>query len=323
MTFGPQGDSTGFEECAGVEHKHALCLGSEGAMAETILCPLDLHQSEAAQLVAGYAAPLAEALGATLRAVHVYDLPGYIHPDPESPAAKTYERTALGSLRERSHALTEAVAGFPEVQMLPGVPHRRITEEAVRLGASLIVMGTHGRHGLARVVLGSVAERVVRTSTVPVLTVPTSTADLALPTSLLVPDDASEPAHRALEEAKRVGERLGAKIAVVHVMPEELEEDVESAPWPWLSAELRAEYRGQARDRIVADIERVFGDETGVPLHLKHGMVPDEVLAAQSEFGADLVVMGTSGKNAVTRLLLGSAAAEVLRRSSVPVLVVP
>lgn len=58
-----------------------------------------------------------------------------------------------------------------EKMLLPGDPFEKILEAAKTAGADLIVMGTHGRHGVARVVIGSVAEKVVRHSPIPVLTV--------------------------------------------------------------------------------------------------------------------------------------------------------
>jgi nucleotide-binding universal stress UspA family protein len=72
-------------------------------------------------------------------------------------------------------AVSHKDAGIPiETHLTEGLPHERIIAVAEEVGAELIVMGTHGRTGLAHLLVGSVAERVVRASPIPVLTVPSS-----------------------------------------------------------------------------------------------------------------------------------------------------
>jgi nucleotide-binding universal stress UspA family protein len=121
----------------------------------------------------GFAIELALKLSAKITIVHAYEVPTYGYPDgiamtPE--AVDSIRRAAeTGLERVTEHARRPGL----EVQALlrQGSAWREIDAAAKEAGADLIVMGTHGRHGLARALLGSVAEKVVRSAPCPVLTV--------------------------------------------------------------------------------------------------------------------------------------------------------
>lgn len=286
-----------------------------------ILCAFDLREPEAADLLA-YAAALAAELGGSVRAIHVYDLPGTIHPDPESRSAKSYEERALRGPRTR---LDELLAAHPNVaiegDLQPGVVHRRIAEEVAQHGIELVVMGTHARRGIARAVLGSVAERVVRTSRVPVITVPSQREDLSMPPrSVLVPYDFSGVARRALEHARSLHKPLRAAIAVAHVVPTE----EGGGSGPWASPEERQRAVESSGRELTREVSEVFGPEDQVVrTRVEQGAVVDRVLQVAAELDVELILVGASGKNAVERVLLGSTTAQLLRQSPVPVMTVP
>lgn len=137
-----------------------------------ILCPVDFSDTSEHSL--RYAIDLASKLGATIELVHVYQLPSYALPDgavlvqPEIVSSLTTElerqmaelvRRYCGHGVELRGRITEGMA-FAEID--------RVAQED---NADLVVMGTHGRTGMKHLLLGSVAERVVRISKVPVLTV--------------------------------------------------------------------------------------------------------------------------------------------------------
>ncbi len=119
---------------------------------------------------------LAGKLGAAVTLLHVYSLPTYLFFDGSTwvPPA----RVAADILSESAHRLAlardaAAPSGVPiETAVEEGAPAEQIVRYAAERGFDLIVVGTHGRRGLSRLALGSVAERVVRTSSLPVLTVP-------------------------------------------------------------------------------------------------------------------------------------------------------
>ena len=140
-----------------------------------ILVPTDFSATADAALE--YAVVLAEKFGASLQLLHVLDDPfvadgmaaeAYIS---EAPALRT---AMLDDARERlrHRGLSREAAGRPlETEVLFGHGARTIAEYAAERGVDLIVMGTHGRTGFAHLLLGSVAERLVRTAPCPVLTV--------------------------------------------------------------------------------------------------------------------------------------------------------
>lgn len=135
-----------------------------------ILCPIDL--SEHAEFVLTYAAVLAGKLDARITALYAYQLAWAPYPD-DMPGDREQLEDVVRSACTRELREMALRCGHGGVRIEPtvkeGRPHEVIVEEARALGADLIVMGTHGRAGLPRVLLGSVAERVVRTSPVPVL----------------------------------------------------------------------------------------------------------------------------------------------------------
>jgi nucleotide-binding universal stress UspA family protein len=138
-----------------------------------ILCPVDF--SEGSERAVAYAASLARQLGASIELVHVWASPVYAFPDgalilgAEAVDRLTTDlRGQLDACVARHADRDLLVAG----RLVQGDSPREIVAVAKAIDADLVVMGTHGRTGLARALVGSVAERVVRTSPVPVLTVP-------------------------------------------------------------------------------------------------------------------------------------------------------
>lgn len=139
---------------------------------KTILCAVDF--SKGSERAVEEAAWLAKATGARVELLHVYQLPVLALPDgvvtatPEFVARLTNQaQEALDALRER----LEARGVQATTRLLEGNAIEIIVERAKQLDASMLVLGTHGRSGFQRFILGSTAERVVRLATVPVLTV--------------------------------------------------------------------------------------------------------------------------------------------------------
>lgn len=136
-----------------------------------VLCPVDFspHSESAVQ----FAVELAQKLGADVHLLHVYQLPVYALPDGAMMAGPEFTTKVTTELQK---ALTSLAAQFPptklDTHLVEGVPYREVVRMSDELDADLIVMGTHGRTGLRHLLLGSVAERVVRSSKVPVVTVP-------------------------------------------------------------------------------------------------------------------------------------------------------
>jgi nucleotide-binding universal stress UspA family protein len=138
---------------------------------EHILCPVDF--SDTSEFALTYAALLAKKLGARVTALHAFELSEGVFPDDAIPMRDNLMQRLGPDLDRRLSELAERCGHGAPISTLrvEGSAHQMIVEQAEALGADLIVMGTHGRSGLAHMLLGSVTERVLRTSSVPVLTV--------------------------------------------------------------------------------------------------------------------------------------------------------
>ena len=140
-----------------------------------ILVPTDFSPTADAALE--HARALARAFGAELHLVHVFEDPlltGAVTAEAYVPAAPEVRAALMQEARERlAHRVRagDADALKTTTEIITGSPATAIVDHAASAGASLIVMGTHGRGGVAHLLLGSVAERVVRAAPCPVLTV--------------------------------------------------------------------------------------------------------------------------------------------------------
>lgn len=140
-----------------------------------ILVPIDFSPSARAALE--YAAYLAGRLGAAVEVLHAYEPPGYVGPDTLAvlPIAASHQEwtETRAELERQIGALLAGIPGLPASRTLlveAGEPADTILRVASEVGADLVVMGTHGRTGLSRLLIGSVAEAVLRRSPCPVLT---------------------------------------------------------------------------------------------------------------------------------------------------------
>ncbi|HEU4533894.1 MAG TPA: universal stress protein [Polyangiaceae bacterium] len=150
-----------------------------------ILVPTDLHPSSRGAVEV--AISMARKYGATLVLLHVYAVPIYAFPDGAllSTASLASELSNAAQLGLNRAALEFGGQGVNVVPVLrEGSAEDEILAVADEEGVDLIVVGTHGRHGLKRALLGSVAESVLRDSKVPVMVVPISAAAEAARTNV-------------------------------------------------------------------------------------------------------------------------------------------
>lgn len=140
---------------------------------KTLLCPVDF--SGASEGAVRYAVDLATRLDADVELLHVYQLPTYALPDGAILARPQFVADLTTDLQKQLDGMVHRYSGH-DVKVTgvlsEGAPFAEINRVANEHGAYMIVMGTHGRTGLKHLLIGSVAERVVRTAEVPVLTVP-------------------------------------------------------------------------------------------------------------------------------------------------------
>jgi nucleotide-binding universal stress UspA family protein len=215
--------------------------------------------------------------------------------------------------------LTDDVVTSVEI----GVPAEAIRDYVDATDVDLVAMGTHGRTGVERFVIGSVAESVVRRSTVPVLTARAVGEAPNWPPleRLLCPTDGSEESFAALPVALDVASRYGAAVEGCYVVDERTKEsyyDVATALEDVVSGlEKTAE---RATDRIESAAAERGLEVTSTTLE----GLPSEAIASHAETsGADLVVMSTHGRTGLEHALLGSVTERVVRNAAPPVLTVP
>lgn len=187
-------------------------------------------------------------------------------------------------------------------------------------GIDLVVMGTHGRRGFARVRFGSVTEEVVRRAAAPVLTVRADSEPSSPQTvrRVLAPTDFSDASETALRHAKEIALTYGAEIDLLHV--------VDNATTPPIYGSSSFEFPRQEAieeaESALADLARdVIGIEHAVA-EVASGHPVQSILDYVEENEVDLLVMATHGRTGLDRLLIGSVAERVLRTSPVPVFLV-
>jgi nucleotide-binding universal stress UspA family protein len=203
--------------------------------------------------------------------------------------------------------------------VVQGNPAPTVAEYAERHGHDLVVMPTHGREGVSRYLLGSVTEKVVRLSSVPVLTVRMEPDEqLAFPyEDVLVPTDGSAAATGAAGHGLSLAAALGATVHVLSVVDETaLGPDVRST----VSAGESERAATEAVEAIASDAE-ARGIERTVT-HVERGTPAEGILECIAANGIDAVVMGTTGRRGTDRILVGSVAEKTVRSAPVPVVTV-
>jgi nucleotide-binding universal stress UspA family protein len=222
--------------------------------------------------------------------------------DAQRLATEYIERTAT-ALRQRGLAV--------ETHIARGEPASALLDLASARQVGLIVLTTHGRTGLARFALGSVADRMVRYGHVPVLLVRAlATAPQATPLDpALVPLDGSERAEAALPIAVRLAGALIHRITLLRVV----------AP------EANAEERTAAQGYVDSVRQHVEQQIVGRPCEVRALSVvgdPADEIARWAEAETSLVILASRGRSGVQRWLLGSVTDHLLYGTTVPLLVV-
>jgi len=283
---------------------------------DTLLIPTD--GSDPAEAAARRGFDLADALGASVHLISVAD---------SSVATGTGYSGDSASVRERlRHRASARVASLREVAadrglevtggVREGIPAKEIVDCADERRVDAVVVGTAGRGGVARAIVGSVADKVVRTASVPVVTItPTAAEHEGGFDSLLLPTDGSERATAGVACGLDLADALGASVHLLSVADAAVEGALAAVSEDDaldLAAHAERRLEPVAADARERGLEVVTTAATGDPA---------AVIVDHAE-EADLIAMGTAGRGGFERAVLGSVADEVVRTATVPVLTV-
>jgi len=290
-------------------------------MWRNILVPTDFSGAarQALQLAVRLAPP-----GCTVHVMHVITP---TESDPYSPVRLRPEGQARQRLPEEvtDELLQQLIQEVATDQVAVARAWRRasdvvgaVLDYADTVEAELIVLGTHGRRGLQRFLLGSVAEAIVRRASVPVLTVREHARVPEAIQHILVPTDFSEDARMALREAARWAAHFRARLTLLHVLA--------PAVIPVSVTEVAAVYevmpglQERIQEELTRWIEAEVPESVSSDVRIEEGPVDLTILEQARQEQADLIVMATHGRSGVARWLLGSVTERVLRQAPCPVL---
>jgi nucleotide-binding universal stress UspA family protein len=249
------------------------------------------------------------------------------------PDGVTDKDWATVTYAERKHVATHLLNRFAKTvpmkittELLEGkVVARELTQLATRRASDLIVIGTHGRTGLARWIQGSVAEEVLRRAMVPVMLIRDVEVFNVNESSLqrvLVTTDGTALSRDALHVARDFANGLHAELFVLNVMPDPgLPPAV--GPTPIDQKALRRDLElesGLILNEAICELESPRAQPLLIAEHGRH--VSEAIVHAARDHGMDLIIMGTHGRSGFDRFLVGSVAQGVSCRAEVPVLLV-
>jgi nucleotide-binding universal stress UspA family protein len=292
-----------------------------------VLCATDF--SEGSRHAFDYAVAMAKWYRATLTVLHVHRLTMPVY--AATPMAMPVGMPPILLTPAETAQLEQNLTSFVASASAPGLRVETLLDQdydvagavlarAESVAADLLVLGTHGRSGFERFVLGSVAEKVLRRAAVPVLTVPPRAGAPGRPISMrpriLCAVDFSRSSFRSLDYAASLAAETDGVLVVLHVV--EVPPESPDLALPDLAAyrEARLEEGRLALARTVGALAEAW---KVVPLVLA-GPPHRVILQTAAEQNADLIVMGIQGRSAVERGLFGWTAERVVREATCPVL---
>ena len=290
-----------------------------------VLCPTDF--SDHSKAAVSYAAALAASYGARLHLLHVLTPFPVVAPVADLPIDSRVWASVDTQAREDLDAEARRIR-HPGVEIETTVRQGDAVAETLRVAgqwhADLIVLGTHGRGGFERLVLGSVAEKVLRRAPCAVTTVPVEAAagvadGVARLTHVLCAHDGSDASTAGVQFAITLARRTGARLTMVSVV-EALPDGHE------FSGEQYAAYRAgrdaharEALDRAVPADVRV---QCNVHDRIVYGHPAQQILEVAKQERPDLLVMGVRGRGPFDLAVFGSTTNLVVRHAPCPVLTV-
>ena len=277
-----------------------------------ILCPTDF--SEPATLALHYGKLLADCFNGRLVVLYAdsFSPPPYFTSGQIEDLAKEIGRFKGAAYEHLTRYVKEQIGGSSEVEMAVAenqtVPAILLTAEEKKV--DMIVMGTHGRSGFNRLMLGSITEKVLHETDRPVLTIREKKNFKKLSKDsiqqVLCPINYTEVALQALEHAVAISKCFGAELLVLHVIESrssDVNEEVEHGRLcAWISDDIRS--RCSLKEIV------------------RRGDAAEQIIDAASSGGCDMIVMGAQHKAFHDTTVLGTTTVRVTRHAPCPVLTV-
>jgi len=297
-------------------------------MVSRVVVPLDF--SEVSEAALPLAVHLAQRRGIPMTLVHVIEM----SPEFMAYSEGVSQVDALLKMEEYAEDYLRRTAGDLsgvqiETVVLRGRPARQIVEFVDGLSDDpLIVMSSHGHSGFRRMVVGSVAARVVQTASAPVMLVRGSEegSSIKIPTEVrrvVVPLDGSDFAENALDAVSEIlaGEEVAVRLVRVPEIAVYPATMYGAASYEAVDAYMEA-MATEAQTYLNETAERLRERWGDVSWEVREGVASAVILEVAREFDADLIAMASHGRTGFRRFLMGSVAEQVLREAEVPVLVV-
>jgi nucleotide-binding universal stress UspA family protein len=280
---------------------------------KNILLPTDF--SPQAQVAAGYARLLAEGYGATIHAVHVFspELYGALPPEHLAVAAVRFRC----DMRDRMEMLHERFRGVKhDTYITDGALWPQLEKVMESQSIDLIVMGSAGRRGFERVVLGSVAEEILRRATCPALTVGPNSAEANDESFryILFATELDSPEEKAAALAVSIAQEYGSQLTLTHII-----EDMDAGTGGGLDR--MTSYCAEQLKRLIPPEAELWCEPEIV---LQTGEAASRILAIADSQPTGLIILGAHKVDhpAVVTHFRDSVAARVIRNAPCPVLTV-
>jgi nucleotide-binding universal stress UspA family protein len=278
--------------------------------------------SPSADAAVEWGAEIARARGGRVVLVHALDLHGPLSDFLPSPPdlEEHFQGAAVERLEQLATTLRERGVEV-ETHLAIGVASQAVVQAAASFAPDLLVQGSRGLTGVAHLLLGSTAQRIVQHATCPVLTV--HRGDRERHPNLrhvLVPTDFSHDAEGAARAARALLSPQGARLTLLHAyhLP------IEYTAYGTIPTAIpfSADVAGVAEEKLAAAAAALAAEGLQVDTIAREGYPPEVIVEVARELDADVIAMGTHGRTGLRHLLLGSNAERVVSHAGCPVLTV-
>jgi nucleotide-binding universal stress UspA family protein len=277
--------------------------------------------SDEAERALAVGSKIAQRLGAKLTIAHAFNPKPYVRLIEPRAAGEAADAMAAAAHKQLEELRVRACAHLDNVathSVRCDTPALGLTDYAKESGVSLIVVGTRGRGAVMRVLVGSVAERIVRHAHCDVLVARGDTDDWDLD-HIVAPTDLSEIASIAATAAADIRKRFDCKVTLLHVFDDDVPVPAQEGYGLASTEEVVATLNKELHDLKL----QVFGDDDGVDCQVIVGEHPADLVCTWCEDNdAQMVVVSTHGRTGIARVLVGSVAEQIIRYSPCPALAI-